>query len=259
MGDIWCYLALICPYFVEETGRNRLDDIMWTKRFCDFLQEKFVTEDKVKVFKESGYMEQSAHFGWQDKDKALFGLREGYKESADRLLEIALENGNNIKMLDTFIFPIMFLYRHSIEISLKHIYQRAFGKIPDGGHNLLALWDNVKKDVIDDMICSAEFLAQVKTYKNNFIKYSLDGIKLTEIRSMMKELQEANQRDKEVDPSVKQIDQNAEVWRYLMDNDDSLFFSYGHSVDYPQIKKSMGYIYEVLDFIYHIIDEYLSS
>ena len=41
---------------------------------------------------------------------------------------------------------------------------------------------------------------------------------------MMKELQEANQRDKEVDPSVKQIDQNAEVWRYLMDNDDSLFF-----------------------------------
>ena len=75
-------------------------------------------EDKMKVFKESGYMEQPAHFGWQDKDEALFGLREGYKESADRLLEIVLENGNNIKILDTFIFPIMFLYRHSIEISL---------------------------------------------------------------------------------------------------------------------------------------------
>ena len=39
MGDIWCYLTLICPYFVEGTGRNRLDDIMWTKRFCDFWQE----------------------------------------------------------------------------------------------------------------------------------------------------------------------------------------------------------------------------
>ena len=26
MGDIWCYLALICPYFVEGTGWNRLDD-----------------------------------------------------------------------------------------------------------------------------------------------------------------------------------------------------------------------------------------
>ena len=42
MGDIWCYLALICPYFVEGTGWNRLDDIMWTKRFCDFLQGEFV-------------------------------------------------------------------------------------------------------------------------------------------------------------------------------------------------------------------------
>ena len=42
MGDIWCYLAPICPYFVEETRRNRLDDIMWTKRFCDFLQGEFV-------------------------------------------------------------------------------------------------------------------------------------------------------------------------------------------------------------------------
>ena len=31
MGDIWCYLALICPYFVEVTGRDRLDDTMWIK------------------------------------------------------------------------------------------------------------------------------------------------------------------------------------------------------------------------------------
>ena len=42
MGDIWCCLALIGPYFVEETGRNRWDDTMWTKRFCDFLQGEFV-------------------------------------------------------------------------------------------------------------------------------------------------------------------------------------------------------------------------
>ena len=213
----------------------------------------------MKVFKNSGCMELSAHFGWQNKDEALLGLREGYKESADKLVEIALENANNIKILDTFIFPIMFLYRHSIEILLKHIYQRAFGKIPDGGHNLLELWDNVKKDVIDGMICSEEFLVQVKSYKKNFIKYSLDGIKFTEMRAMMKELQEANQIKGEVNPCIKQVDQNAEVWRYLMDNDDSLFFSYGHSVDYMQIKKSMDYLYEILDFIYHITDEYLSS
>ena len=37
-------------------------------------------------------MEQSAHFGWQDKDQALYGLREGYKNSADELVGIALDN-----------------------------------------------------------------------------------------------------------------------------------------------------------------------
>ena len=52
-GDIWCYLTLICPYFVEETGRDRLDNAIWTKRFCDFLQIKFVTSrNGYKVDKE---------------------------------------------------------------------------------------------------------------------------------------------------------------------------------------------------------------
>ncbi len=213
----------------------------------------------MKIFKDTGYMEQSAHFGWQDKDQALYGLREGYKNSADELIKFVLKNGNNPKILDTFIFPILFSYRHSIEISLKHIYRRARGKMPKGGHNLLTLWDNVKKEIIDKMICSEEFIEQVKGYKEKFIRYSLEGIKLSEIRSMLKELQEANQQDSEIDPSIKQVDQNAEVWRYLISTDDSLFFISGHSIDYLVLKESINYIYEVLDFIYHIVDEYLSS
>ncbi|MGN1183992.1 MAG: hypothetical protein ACI4R7_02065 [Oliverpabstia sp.] len=213
----------------------------------------------MKIFKDTGYMEQSAHFGWQDKDQALYGLREGYKSSADELVAIAINNGNNPKILDTFIFPVLFLYRHSIEISLKHIYRRARGEMPIGGHNLITLWDNVKKEIIDEMICSEEFIEQVKGYKENFIRYSLEGIKLSEIRSMLKELQEANQQDIEINPSIKQVDQNAEVWRYLISSDDSLFFVSGHSIDYLVLKESINYIYEVLDFIYHIVDEYLSS
>lgn len=105
----------------------------------------------MKIFKDTGLMEQSAHFGWKDKDQALYGLREGYKNSADELVEIALDNGNNPKILDTFIFPILFSYRHSLKISLKHIYMRARGTMPKGGHSLLDLWDCVKKEIIDDM------------------------------------------------------------------------------------------------------------
>ncbi len=54
----------------------------------------------MKIFKDTGLMEQSAHFGWQDKDHALYGLRVGYKNSADELVGIALDNGNNPKILE---------------------------------------------------------------------------------------------------------------------------------------------------------------
>ena len=213
----------------------------------------------MKVFKETGYMEQSAHFGWQNKDSALYGLREGYKNSADTLVEYVLEHGENPKILDTYVFPILFSYRHCIEISLKHIYRRALGKMPPGGHNLLILWENVKNEIIDQMICSEEFLEHVKGYKETYINYSLEGIKLTEIKAMLKEIQEANQRIEEINPSNKQIDQNAEVWRYLISTDENLFFSCGHSIDYLVLKESMNHIYEILDYLYYIVDEYLSS
>lgn len=215
--------------------------------------------NKLKIFKDTGLIEQSAHFGWQNKDEALYGLREGYKNSADELVEIALESKGNLKILDTFIFPIMFLYRHCLELFLKHIYQRAWGNLPAGGHNLLALWDQVEKEIIQGMICSEEFIKQVQQYKENFIRYSLEGINLNQVRGMLKEIQEANQQKQEINPSIKQVDQNAEVWRYLIATDDSLFFTCGHSVDYLVLKNSMNQIYETLDFIYHIVDEYLSS
>lgn len=59
-------------------------------------------------FCDTGLMEQSAHFGWQNKDSALYGLREGYKNSADDLVNIAISNGADIKTLDTYIFQYCF-------------------------------------------------------------------------------------------------------------------------------------------------------
>lgn len=109
------------------------------------------------------------------------------------------------------------------------------------------------------MINSEEFLEQVKEYKSNFMKYSLEGISIDKIRLLMKELQEVNQIDDEINPQNKQADQNAEVWRYLISTDEQLYFKFSHSVDYIVLKEGMNYIYEVLDFIYHIVDEYLSS
>ena len=56
---------------------------------------------------------------------------------------------------------------------------------------------------------------------------------------MLKELQEANQRDIEINPAQKQVDQNAEVWRYLISTDENLFFTRGHSIDYLILKEGI--------------------
>lgn len=78
-----------------------------------------------------------------------------------------------------------------------------------------------------------------KYEKEHFIQYNLDGIECSKIRSMLKELQEANQRDIEINPAQKQVDQNAEVWRYLISTDENLFFTRGHSIDYLILKEGI--------------------
>lgn len=78
-------------------------------------------------------------------------------------------------------------------------------------------------------------------YKENFFKYSLDGINLQEIRRMLQELQEANQKRDEIKNNVRQVDQNAEVWRYLIRMDDSLYFTCGHSIDYTILKDGINH------------------
>ena len=213
-------------------------------------------------------MGHAAYFGWQDKGQALYGLREGYKNSADDLVSLVINSNCDSKMLDTYIFPIMFLYRHSLEISLKHIYQRCYGELPEGGNDLLTLWFTVKRDVIDKFIISEEFVESVKARKENFTRYSLDGISLSKIQLLFKELQEANQTPAESNPQAKQVDQKAEVWRYLMTKEDKaieeekkeqLFFTSDHFIDYIELRNTIDHIYNVLDFIYDIVDDYFSS
>jgi len=43
----------------------------------------------MRIFVDSGNMQQSAHIGWQNNDLAFLGLREGYKRSGDELIGIA--------------------------------------------------------------------------------------------------------------------------------------------------------------------------
>lgn len=199
-----------------------------------------------KVFLVGENPNSRAYYGWQDGGLALFGLKEGYKNSADNLVEIALTEGSkgDIKTLDTYIFPILFCYRHSLEISLKQIYYRFFGKLPDGKHDLIMLYDNVKEKVVD-VFNSPSFIADVKKNKKTFIKYSTDDVDFGEIRRLICELQGA--------------DNKADIWRYLMNKKGQLYFTDSKFVDYQNLKAVIGELYEVFDFIYYIASEYLSG
>ena len=200
-----------------------------------------------KIFLEGKNPNSRAYYGWQDGGLALYGLKEGYKNSADNLVGIALTEGSkgDIKTLDTYIFPILFCYRHSLEISLKQIYYRFFGKLPpDGNHDLIMLYDNVKENIVD-VLNSPNFIADVKKYKKTFIKYSTDDIDFGEIRRLVCELQGA--------------DNKADIWRYLMNKKGQLYFTDSKFVDYKNLKDVIGELYEIFDFIYDIASEYLSG
>lgn len=202
---------------------------------------------KSRIFIEGNNFQRRAYLGWQDQNLALYGVRMGYKEAADCLVEEALSQGskNNIRILDTYIFPIIFLYRHSIEVSIKGIYYRFFGEIPKGGHDLVILWDNVLERVIK-IIQTSEFIENVKTYKKHFIRYSFSDINFKEIRDMLAEFNKIN-------------DDKADVFRYLLDKKGELYFTESKFIDYDNLKEKINYIYEVLDYIYEAVDDYLTA
>lgn len=63
----------------------------------------------MKILKDTELMNQSAYFGWQDKEKELYDLKEGYKNSADEVVTIVVNSAGNTKILYTYILPIFFI------------------------------------------------------------------------------------------------------------------------------------------------------
>ncbi|MDU1412687.1 MAG: hypothetical protein E6929_07725 [Clostridium sp.] len=186
--------------------------------------------EKRKIFIEGNNPTSRAYIGWQDKELSLYGAKEGYKKSADDLIDIALKRGleGRIDILDTYIFPIMHSYRHSIEVSLKLIYNRTYGEIPSGGHDLIDIWD---KSIVGKVI--------------NDLGLKIEEKEISEIRQLIKELQGK--------------DSKADVWRYLINKKGSIYFTEWEFIDYVNLKESVNYLYDFLDGVYYYVDDVLSS
>jgi len=200
---------------------------------------------KRKIFVEGENQNERAYIGWQDEGLSLQGVKMGYKNSANVLVDKAIEQGNGgrIDILDTYIFPIIFLYRHSIEISLKHIYFRVCGKLPGGGHDLLTIWDKIDKDIFNYFSDINNIEEINKQYETNKQPFFISSVEKNEIKKLLKELQAD--------------DTHCEIWRYLINKKGRLYFSEWDFIDYRNLKNTLNWLYEELEGIYYYLDDML--
>ncbi|WP_373181285.1 hypothetical protein [Clostridium butyricum] len=137
-----------------------------------------------KLIKETDNYYHFAHFGWGDVETQLYGYMEGYKEAADNLIEHAT-NSKNIKILDTLVFPICFLYRQYLELVMKSIFLKYSGVseeekvnvIKGVSHSLVKIWDKIvpiiseeaTKDEMEDINIVADYIRQFSDFdKSSF-------------------------------------------------------------------------------------------
>lgn len=104
-----------------------------------------------KLFKETGSYYQHSHFAWGNWQTQFVGYTDGYKNSADELIELAISS-QDIQKLDTFVYPICFLYRQYLELEMKGLYlkysedsaDKKSKTIKDVNHSLLKIWNKIK-------------------------------------------------------------------------------------------------------------------
>ncbi len=124
----------------------------------------------------------------------------------------------------------MFLYRHSLEITLKHIYVRWCGTMPNSknNHDLITVWDKI--------------LNKFKMLDLGII----DNKCSKQIRDLLIE--------------VNKYEDRYDYFRFLMDKDGKLYSKKQHQyIDYSNLKAYMSNLYEILYGVYCEVDEYLSG
>ena len=136
------------------------------------------TEIFDKIFSQNNDFNYMALYGWQnDEETVEYGYLKGYKEAGDNLVEIA-----HFGKQDTLIFPIMFLYRQYIEISLKFICTKEFGRIrtkqliQKNSHYINELWGEIKDDISSLGLFSSEdfeLISQIIDFFANIDDFSM--------------------------------------------------------------------------------------
>ena len=137
---------------------------MSKSNFFDFLQTEFGwPKPGERIFTETRNLSSAARID-EDGPSRHWHMIEGHKGSADILADSILsDSGANFCM----IYPLVFCYRHALELMLKHIVNE-FGKAAgekriSDGHQLLPLW-RIARRVIEHFGRDEASLSKVDGY-----------------------------------------------------------------------------------------------
>lgn len=134
-----------------------------------------------------------------------YGYIEGYRRAGDILSDYVYSTS---RFQDTLIYPILFCYRHHLELRLKEIIRSGRMLLDEGtdyddGHSLVCLWNTSKKVIIkviqetpneinlidhfiseiDQIDASSDAFRYWETSKNKQRKKHLIGIRHIDIRN----------------------------------------------------------------------------
>lgn len=191
--------------------------------------EKISKTDKIFDF-DNNDTRLCSYFGWEfNNSHAFYNYVVGYKKAADATYE-AFEKAvisSDIETTDTICYPLVFLYRHIMELLLKFSYIRIktirtsedIKSFLNKNHDLQKLWDSVKIDfgrlskrLGDDFNSEA-----IEHYISEFIKY----------------------------------DQKSMAYRYPIEKNLDRFHGKGQYLNIPLLKKSMDKFFY---YMVHIVD-----
>lgn len=130
---------------------------------------------------------------WLKSESNDLMMPSAYKDAADFLVE-ALRKGGDGNHSDRFLFPILYLYRHALELELKEIIRLGIrlGDVPNpksiekklGGHSLLELWKLVESLMTkhwpegnqSDLIAAKSILTELHRLDNDgqHLRYWMD-------------------------------------------------------------------------------------
>ena len=156
-------------------------------RKCGMGSKTMFPQRGKKLFQSTDNYFDFAYIGWGRVDTQFYGYVKGYKHSADTLVDFAVDS-EDIKILDTYIFPILFLYRQFIELSIKSLYieysndgtmDEKVQKSKNIGHKLEGIWKLLKPTLINasDSQSEKEDIEIVENYIMQYHHYDQTSFK----------------------------------------------------------------------------------